>query len=73
MVKVTLDDVVLADSDATIVVEGNHYFPPDAVKREYFKDSSNHTFCPWKGYPFKSTYDSDIYLLQRIGTHRTTP
>jgi uncharacterized protein (DUF427 family) len=40
---------VLADSDQTILVEGNHYFPPDAVRREHFRDSSEHSFCPWKG------------------------
>ena len=32
-----------------IVVEGNQYFPPDAVKREYLRDSATHTVCPWKG------------------------
>jgi uncharacterized protein (DUF427 family) len=40
---------VLAESDDTIVIEGNHYFPPDSVKREYFQDSGKHTVCPWKG------------------------
>jgi uncharacterized protein (DUF427 family) len=40
---------VLADSDRTILVEGNHYFPPDAIRREHFRDSSEHSFCPWKG------------------------
>jgi uncharacterized protein (DUF427 family) len=39
----------LAESDETIVVEGNHYFPPDAVKRERFKPSEHHTTCSWKG------------------------
>ncbi len=39
----------LAESDQTIVVEGNHYFPPDAVRREYFQPSATHTTCPWKG------------------------
>jgi len=32
-----------------IVVEGNQYFPPDAIRREYFKESNTHTTCPWKG------------------------
>ena len=41
--------VVLAESDRCEVVEGNQYFPPDAVKREYFKPSATHTTCPWKG------------------------
>ena len=40
---------VIAESDETIVVEGNHYFPADAVKKEYFNASDTHTVCPWKG------------------------
>ena len=40
---------VLAESDDTVVVEGNHYFPPDSVKRELFRESSTHSICPWKG------------------------
>jgi uncharacterized protein (DUF427 family) len=39
----------LAESDATIVVEGNHYFPPDSIDRRYFVPSSHHTFCHWTG------------------------
>lgn len=41
--------VTLAESDATIVIEGNYYFPPDSVHREYLQESSTHTTCPWKG------------------------
>lgn len=40
---------VLAESDDTHVVEGNHYFPPDSLRREYFATSSKKTVCPWKG------------------------
>ena len=40
---------VLAESDDTVVVEGNHYFPPDSVRREHFRESETHTVCPWKG------------------------
>lgn len=40
---------VIADSDNTIVVEGNHYFPPLSVKREFLQPSNTHTTCPWKG------------------------
>jgi uncharacterized protein (DUF427 family) len=40
---------VLAESDETRVVEGNHYFPPDSINQEYFKDNDHHTVCPWKG------------------------
>ncbi len=47
--KAIWNGVVLAESDHTIVVEGNHYFPPDAIRQEYFKSSATHTTCPWKG------------------------
>ena len=49
MPKAIWNGVVLAESDRCEVVEGNQYFPPDAVKREYFKPSATHTTCPWKG------------------------
>jgi uncharacterized protein (DUF427 family) len=40
---------VLAESDKTVVVEGNHYFPPEAVRREFFAPSQTTTVCSWKG------------------------
>lgn len=40
---------VLAESDDTIVVEGNHYFPATSLNRQYFKPSETHSTCPWKG------------------------
>jgi len=46
---------VIAESDNTVVVEGNHYFPPDAVKKELLKPSDTHSTCPWKG---KASYYS---------------
>jgi uncharacterized protein (DUF427 family) len=49
MAKATWNGVTLADSSNTEVVEGNHYFPPDSVKREYLQESDNHSVCPWKG------------------------
>ena len=47
--KATWHGVTLAESDDTIVVEGNHYFPPDTIRTEYFRPSNQHTYCPWKG------------------------
>lgn len=47
--KAIWNDTVLAESDDTVVVEGNHYFPPDALHREYFRETDHHTTCPWKG------------------------
>ena len=40
---------VLAESDSVEIVEGNVYFPPGSINREYFKESNTHTTCPWKG------------------------
>jgi uncharacterized protein (DUF427 family) len=40
---------VLAESDETIVLEGNHYFPPESLDRQFFVDSDTHSVCPWKG------------------------
>lgn len=49
MVRAIWAGIVLAESDQTIVVEGNHYFPADSVNLEYLKRSNTHTICPWKG------------------------
>ncbi len=47
--KAVWENQVLAESDRTVVVEGNHYFPPDSIKREYLAASETHTTCHWKG------------------------
>lgn len=40
---------IIAQSNETIVVENNQYFPPETIKKEYFRESKTHTTCPWKG------------------------
>ncbi|MDT8435775.1 MAG: DUF427 domain-containing protein [Gemmatimonadota bacterium] len=47
--KATWKGAVLAESDATVVVEGNHYFPPDSLRRDHLRASATRTRCPWKG------------------------
>ncbi len=47
--KAVWEDKVLAESDKTVVVEGNHHFPPDSIKREFFAPSNTQTTCHWKG------------------------
>lgn len=47
--KAVWKGAVLAQSDRTEVVEGNQYFPPDAIDKQYFKPSETHSLCPWKG------------------------
>jgi len=49
MMKAIWNDVVLAESNKTEVVEGNHYFPPESLHRQYFQESPTHTVCGWKG------------------------
>ena len=49
MPKAIWNNAVLAESDKTIVVEGNHYFPREDIHEQYLQDSSTHTVCSWKG------------------------
>ena len=53
--KAIWNNQVIAESDDTVVVEGNHYFPPSSIKDEYFVDSVTTSICPWKG---KASYYS---------------
>ena len=50
MAKAMWKEVVLAESDKYEIVEGNAYFPPESIKRGYFKDSDTEYECPWKGH-----------------------
>lgn len=47
--KAVWNGKTLAESDDTIMIEGNHYFPVESVKREFLEESNTHTTCPWKG------------------------
>lgn len=47
--KAIWNEVVIAESNETVVVENNHYFPHDSIKKEFFKPSGTHSTCPWKG------------------------
>jgi uncharacterized protein (DUF427 family) len=47
--KATWQGSTIAESDDTVTVEGNCYFPLDSIRREYFRESEQHTHCPWKG------------------------
>jgi uncharacterized protein (DUF427 family) len=49
MPRAVWNGTVLAESDRCEVVEGNRYFPPAAIKREYLRPSATHSVCPWKG------------------------
>ena len=47
--KAIWNDQVLAESEETVIVESNHYFPASSIKLQFFKESDKKTFCPWKG------------------------
>ncbi len=49
MATATWNGTVIAESDDTVVVEGNHYFPKDSVRQELLRESDTHSVCPWKG------------------------
>lgn len=49
MVRAIWNGQVVADSEQTVVVEGNHYFPPESLKTEFFQPSETETVCAWKG------------------------
>ncbi len=57
--KAVWNNQVIAESDKTIVVENNHYFPKESVKAEYLKLSDTHTTCPWKGLASYYTLEID--------------
>ena len=56
--KAVFNGTVIAESDDTVVVEGNHYFPPESVKIEFFASTDKTTSCPWKG--VASYYDVSV-------------
>jgi uncharacterized protein (DUF427 family) len=63
--KAIWNGVVIAESDDTIVVEGNHYFPEESIKREHFEASDAQTSCAWKG--TASYYDIEANGKQNPG------
>ncbi len=50
---------IIAESSDTVIVEGNHYFPREAINPEFFQDSDHQTYCPWKGTASYYTLDID--------------
>ncbi len=56
--KAVFNGTVIAESDETVVVEGNHYFPPESVDTEFFSPTDKTTVCPWKG--TASYYDVSV-------------
>ncbi len=49
MIRAVIASTTVAESDHTVIVEGNHYFPPDTIRTELFAETRSHSLCPWKG------------------------
>jgi uncharacterized protein (DUF427 family) len=58
MAKAIWENEVIAESDRTIEVEGNQYFPPESLRKEFLRPNDHHTTCPWKG--TASYYDVEV-------------
>ena len=65
MAKAIWENTVLAESDQTVEIEGNQYFPPSSIRKEYFKSSDSHSICPWKG--TANYYDVEVNGKQNQG------
>jgi uncharacterized protein (DUF427 family) len=63
--KAVWNGAVIAESDKTVVVEGNHYFPPDSVQSQFLKPNESHTVCPWKG--TANYYDLEVNGQRNAG------
>lgn len=61
MLRAVWNGEVLAEAPRTVRIEGNHYFPPESLNREFFEDSPSKTLCPWKGMA--------SYYNVRVGEH----
>lgn len=64
MAKAIVGDTVLAESDTFELVEGNIYFPPEAINKEYFTPTDLQTSCPWKGVANYYTIEADGKTLE---------
>ncbi len=57
-IRAIWNEKIIAESEQTVKVEGNHYFPPESVNQAYLRPSPRHTTCPWKG--LASYYDIEV-------------
>ena len=71
--RATVNGTVIAESDNTVVVEGNHYFPPESVNMEYFAGTDRTTVCPWKGTANYYTLSVDGETLDNVAWYYADP
>lgn len=73
MPKAIWNGVVLAESDHTEILEGNHYFPRNTINMTYFKESSHHTTCHWKGVASYYTLEANGQKNENAAWYYPTP
>ena len=73
MATAELNGVVIAESDDTVIVEGNHYFPPDSAKGELLTEVDHRTVCPWKGSASYWTIEVDGERAENTAWHYPEP
>ena len=73
MPRAMLNGVMLAESDHTEVVEGNHYFPPDSINSELFRESDTTTHCPWKGDAGHMSVEVDGSVVEDVAWYYPAP
>ena len=73
MAQAIWNGVVLAESDETVIVEGNHYFPPDSIQSELFTPTDHSTVCPWKGTASYYTVTVDGEAFENVAWHCPAP
>lgn len=73
MILAVWKNTVIAESDRTIIVEENHYFPPDSIKKEYFEKTNAPTVCPWKGVASYFNVIVDGEVNKRAAWYYSTP
>lgn len=71
--KAIWNNQIIAESDQTLVIEGNHYFPQSSIKSEYFKSSDLKTSCPWKGTASYYTLEVDGETNKDAAWHYPEP
>ncbi|MEZ5047196.1 MAG: DUF427 domain-containing protein [Chitinophagaceae bacterium] len=71
--KAIFNNVVIAESNETIELEGNHYFPPQSLKKEFFTETEHHTTCPWKGLASYYTIEVKGEIRDHAGWYYKNP
>ncbi|MEM7344894.1 MAG: DUF427 domain-containing protein [Chloroflexota bacterium] len=73
MTKAIWENTLIAESNETIIIEGNHYFPPNSVKHAYLKTTDIQTTCPWKGQAHYLNLEIDGHLNPEAAWHYPEP